>query len=323
MFVFLLSVLAVDAGAGEVLVDVLDVGQGDAVLVRGGGKSVLIDAGPREGGALAQLQQLGIRHLDLVVATHPHADHIGGMADVLQNIDVGLFLDNGMPHTTATYAQVMIEVEQRGIRYRTAERGLRLKLGDEAAFTVLFPAATPLAGTRSDLNSNSVVLWLDHGEVDMLFTGDAEAPTEEALALPDAVDVLKVAHHGSSHSSTPGFLARARPTYAIVSCGAANRYGHPDPEALGRLEAAGAMVYRTDLSGNLRVISDGLTVEVLEGTLSELERVPIAQRGEVRLTPHTAPSPFHVPVPEVSEEEARQSERQHRRNARRARQEER
>lgn len=305
--------VAVPALAGQVLVDVLDVGQGDAVLIRGGGKAVLIDAGPRGGGVLDQLRTLRVKKLDLVVSSHPHADHIGDMAEVVRRLEVGLFLDNGMVHTTRTYATLMSAIEARGIRYRTAEAGLTLNLGDEATFTVLFPTGDPLRETRSDLNANSVVLRLDHGDVSFLFTGDAEAVTEQALIASglQPVDVLKVPHHGSAHSSTARFLDATRPRYALISCGATNRYGHPAPDALGRLERAGAMVYRTDVSGNLRVISDGVDVEVLEGSLAELERVRVRQ-GE--------PTPVaERPAPPLSRKEIRKQARAARREARRAR----
>src|SRR5690606_22157140 len=147
---------------------------------------------------------------------------------------------------------------------------------------------------RSDLNANSVVLWVDHGDVDILLLGDAEAPTERMLELPDDVEVLKVAHHGSASSSTAAFLARARPRYAIVSAGRDNPYGHPAPEALERLHRAGARIFRTDRSGHLRVVSDGRDVEVREGTLEEILRNPIVPArdpalSEGRAAPHRPP----------------------------------
>jgi hypothetical protein len=149
--------------------------------------------------------------------------------------------------------------------------------GDEAIFTVLFPPENLLRGTRSDLNSNSIVLRLDHGESSFLFMGDSEAPTEGALLGANIVgiDVLKVAHHGSRHSSTGALLAKLQPGAALISCGANNRYHHPNDEAIERLRTVGALVYRTDLSGNIRAVSDGVGVEILEGTLAELDSVKI------------------------------------------------
>ena len=275
--------VALPAWAGEVVVDFLDVGQGDAVLIRGGGKTVLIDASVKAARVAAKLQRLGIGRLDLVVATHPHADHVGGMEEVLRGFDVGLYMDNGLPHTTATYEALMVAVEERGIPYKPAMRGTTLRLGEEATFTVLFPDTTPLRETRSDLNSNSVVMRLDHGEISFLFTGDAEEPTEEALLHNglQPVDVLKVAHHGSGHSSSAAFLAAASPDVAVISCGTGNRYKHPYPDALERLASAGATVYRTDLSGTIRAVSDGKVLRMEPGALPELQDVAPPSPKEV------------------------------------------
>jgi competence protein ComEC len=276
------------AWGGVVTVDVLDIGQGDAILVQGGGQFVLIDAGDRGATTVQQLQQLGITRLDLVVGTHPHADHIGEMPDVLRTFEVGAYLDNGLPHTTATYADTMALLEAKGIPHTAAQRGTRIPLGEEAAFTVLFPdQAGPLTGTRSDLNSNSVVLRLDHGDNALLLVGDSEAPTEDRLVADGLapVDLLKVAHHGSNHSSTDAFLAAAAPMYAVISVGIGNRYGHPGEETLARLHQRGAMVYRTDQSGDLRIVSDGVHLEILEGPLTEVSAVRLVDGGQRRAPP--------------------------------------
>jgi competence protein ComEC len=235
-----------------------------------------------------QLQQLGIVRLDLVVGTHPHADHIGEIPDVLRTFEVGAYLDNGLPHTTAIYADTMGLLALKGIPHSTAQRGTRLPLGDEAAFTVLFPdQGGPLSETRSDLNSNSVVLRLDHGENPLLLMGDSEAPTEDRLVADGLapVDLLKVAHHGSNHSSTDAFLAAAAPVYAVISVGIGNRYGHPGEETLARLQQRGAMVYRTDQSGEVRIVSDGVHLEILEGPLTEVSAVRLVDAGQRRGPP--------------------------------------
>ena len=230
--------LTLSALAGDLTVHILDVGQGDAVLIEAPDeKRVLIDAGTAKSGVADLLQQRGIKTLNMVVATHPHADHIGGMADVLKTFDVGLYVDNGMTHTTMTYSRTMQAVEKREVNYRSAVVGRTFKLGSEATLTVLHPRQTPLRGTRSDLNSNSVVLRLVHGKNCFLFTGDAEEPTERDLMNRgiEQCDVLKIAHHGSGHSTSERFLEAVKPQVAIISAGANNRYGHPDPELIGRL----------------------------------------------------------------------------------------
>lgn len=251
--------------AGELTIEVLDVGQGDGILITTpAGKRILIDAGTRKAAVLQQLRSRDVQQLDLVVATHAHADHIGGMEDVLRGLPVRFYTDNGLPHTTQTYDGVMKAVEELGITYRPAQRGQSFSLDDDARIEVLFPPAAPLSNTRSDLNSNSVVLRLTHGDNCFLFTGDSEDPTEVALmrAGIEPCGVLKVAHHGSEHSTSAAWLRAVQPDTALISAGVDNRYGHPDPEALGRLESAGITVYRTDLLGTLRVTSDRKAVTV-------------------------------------------------------------
>ena len=343
--------LATTAHAGEVIVDFLDVGQGDGILVRGGGKTVLIDAGTRKAKVAEQLAALDVTSIDLAITSHPHADHMGGMEDVVRTLPVGLYIDNGMTHTTQTYQRLMLAIEELGIPYRTGRTGLNINMGDEASLRILLPGDTLLRDTRSDLNSNSVVVVLTHGDMDFLFTGDAEMPTEGLITRQDlpSIDVLKVAHHGSEHSSSTSFLRTVRPPIAVISAGEGNRYGHPDPEALERLHSAGALVYRTDQSGHIRAISNGETVEVLEmGNLTGLTADPPAMTAAVEragsttvrtgpsqpaatqpapLTPAVAPATTlnlsgvrqTEPEPELTPRQRRKLEKQRHRDARRAR----
>ena len=256
------------ARAGQLLVDVIDVGQGDAVLLRSPeGKTVLIDAGTGRTDMVAELQGRGVTQLDLAVATHPHADHIGDMEDVLRAMPVGVYMDNGVPHTSNLYTDLMATVEELGVPYMEAEAGQHIQFGEEAAIDVLWPTKTKLRGTRSDLNANSVVLRLTHGDNCFLFVGDAEEETEVRLQVRglEQCAVLKVAHHGSNHSSMDRFLGKLQPSVALISVGEHNRYNHPGEETLRRLERHGAEVHRTDTQGALRIISDGHTLQVLDG----------------------------------------------------------
>lgn len=251
--------------AGTLQVHVLDVGQGDSILIEApGDKRVLIDASTDGADVAERLQARGIEKLNLVVSTHPHADHIGGMASVLKNIEVGMYVDNGMTHNTLTYLRTTQAVEKRNIPYRAALNGRVFNVGPEAKLTIIHPRSTLLRGTRSDLNSNSVIIRLDHKNICFLFMGDAEDPTERDLLNRglETCAVLKVAHHGSAHSTSDSFLRAVKPKYAAISSGAGNRYGHPAPETLSRLKAADVEVHRTDLEGNITFISSGRSVSI-------------------------------------------------------------
>lgn len=267
---------------GVFRVDMLDVGQGDAILLRSpGGRAVLIDAGTGQKGeaALPLLQELGVAKLDLVVATHPHADHIGGLDDVVEKLPIKLLTDNGLPHTTDTYDKLMRLVESKGISYKAARAGQTYSLDGGVRLEVLNPAGEPITGTRSDLNANSVVIRATHGRNCMLLTGDAEEETEERLLHRGVqpCDVLKAAHHGSGYASTAPFLDAVKPQVVLISAGQGNSYGHPDPAALERYAAAGARVLRTDQGGTLRAESDGTTI-----TITPARGASVTVRGKSR-----------------------------------------
>jgi len=255
----------------------LDVGQGDAILLRGpSGQTMLIDGGGEIEGrptgydvglrrVVPALRRLGIRRIDIVMLSHPHEDHVGGLVAVLQNFSVGIVLDVGLPHPGPSYVQFLRIIEARHIPYRLARRGMRLDLGDGMSLSILHPQEPLLQGTSSDANLNSIVGRLTYGRVSILLTGDAEAPIEaQLLDLGDDVQslILKVGHHGSRTSTTPAFLDAVRPSIALISVGAPNPFGHPDAQIIQRLEDAGAAVYRTDLHGAITLATDGARVSV-------------------------------------------------------------
>jgi len=264
MLVFLY--LCACAFAGILEVEILDIGQGDSILIRSPeGKTVLIDGGTGRSGDLVEiLQSRNIDSLNLMVATHPHADHIGGLDEVLEAIPVKAYLDNGMTHTTRSYAKVMRLVEQKKIKYIEGKAGRVLRLDDGITLTLLHPQDVRLKNTRSDLNSNSVVIRLTHKDNCFLFTGDAEEETEDLLVQKgiEPCEVLKVAHHGSNHSSTMHFLKAVQPKIALVSLGKNNRYGHPGEESMERIKKVGAKIYRTDLLGHITLLSDGKKIQI-------------------------------------------------------------
>lgn len=273
--------------AGTVTVEILDVGQGDSILIRSPeGKTVLIDAGTGRTDVVPMLQQRGISELNMVIGTHAHADHIGGMDEVFEALPVKVYLDNGMPHTTKTYEKVMKLVEDKEIRYIEGKRDQEFNLGKEIKLQVLHPQNTLLRNTRSDLNSNSVVVRMTHGKNCFLFTGDAEEPTEHQLVQQGVgtCDVLKVAHHGSNHSSTNHFLQTVQPKIALISLGVDNRYGHPGDEAMDRISNTGAEIYRTDTMGTITVTSDGKKLTVQTKKEAVVHKV---DKGAVKEIAHT------------------------------------
>jgi competence protein ComEC len=262
----LLFLLAwVSAQAGTLTVEVLDVGQGDSILLQTpAGKNILIDGGTGRRNVAGILDRRGITSVDLVINTHAHADHLGGLDEVLEAMPVSVYIDPGMPHTTESYAKVVALIEQKNIRYKAVRGGQVFRFDDNIVMTVLAPYDPLLRGTRSDLNSNSVITRVDHGDVCFLFMGDAELETEH-LVLEHGLeqcDILKVAHHGSAYATSPKFLEVVQPKWAAISVGRNNRYKHPAPDTVRRIEKSGATVLRTDLNGRILFESDGKSVEV-------------------------------------------------------------
>lgn len=242
------------ARAGELRVEFLDVGQGDAELITSPtGKTVLIDGGPPE--ASRRLAERAARlpePIDLVLLSHRHSDHLGGLRAALQARGARLFLDASFPHPSPLYDRLLAELARQHIPVRNAVAGRTIDLGGGAVLTLLGPPEPALRGTRSDVNANSVVARLDYGETSFLFCGDAEAETEAWLlrsGRPLRAQVVKMAHHGSRYASTPAFIAAVHAELAVASAGQGNSYGHPHAEALARWSAAGAHVYRTDRDG--------------------------------------------------------------------------
>lgn len=249
-------------------IDFMDVGQGDAALITSPtGKTVLIDGGPRESATAvtALLRERGVGSIDLVVLTHRHADHLGGIAAVVRTFGARMYMDAAFPHPSPAYAALLDALAAAKVPVRNAERGRKIDLGGGATMTLLGPPEPPITRSRSNVNANSVVLRVDYRQVGVLFAADAEANTERWLLGSGAelrASVLKVAHHGSRYSSTRAFLRAVGPKIAVISVGAGNDYGHPAEETLAALARLPARVYRTDLYGTVTVTTDGTRVEV-------------------------------------------------------------
>ncbi len=256
----------------EVLrVTFLDVGQGDAALVDlPDGTKMLVDGGglvgspvdPGERVLLPVLRARRVSKLDIVVLSHPHPDHFGGLARVLEQIEVGELWDTGLGERSSgpwAYRQLLNLAGARKVKLRGPSELCGERMLGGAVLEVYGPCPGPVAGRST--NDNSFVFSLRYGPHAVLLTGDAES--EQEAELVDrfgpglASDVLKVGHHGSRSSSTESFLAHATPKLAVVSCGMRNRFGHPHPQLLQRLQAHGAKVWRTDLGGSLIWVTDG------------------------------------------------------------------
>ncbi len=237
----------------------IDIGQGDSILVDFADIEVLIDGGERSPGVVSYIDDYVDGPLEVVVATHPHADHIGGLIDVLTAFEVQEIWLNGDTSTSKTYSQFMSAVDSEGAQVYEARKGDTIEVGD-LVFDVLHPV-----NLGDTTNNNSIVLSLSYGEIDFLFTGDAEQQAESSMLrtgiVPD-VEILKVGHHGSRTASSQAFLAAVQPDVAIYMAGLGNQYGHPHAETIGSLEEIGAEIYGTAVHGTIIVTSDGKTYSV-------------------------------------------------------------
>ena len=247
---------------GEVVVHFIDVGQGDSALIQTPQGSVLIDGGDNHmGGRVADyLRRAGISELTYVIATHPHADHIGGLIEVLNQFPVGTLIMPPVAHTTLTFERFLEAIEDNNVPLRKPVAGSSFSVGD-ARFTIIGPNSTG----HSNLNDYSVSLRMTFGATAFIFTGDAYAAAEfEMIAAGHnlSADVLHVGHHGSTTSTAPEFLAAVNPHIAVINVGAGNSYGHPHNTVMSRLRTAGIRIYRTDHHGNIAIVSDGSNLVV-------------------------------------------------------------
>ena len=251
--------------AGKTLtVAFLDVWQGDAILVRGpSGMTMLIDGAREDDGPaviLSTLKAWGVQKLDLLVATHPDADHVGGLAAVVAGIPVQNAALTGQAHTTQAYERLLTEIRNRDVKAIRTRTGTALPFDPDVQLSVLGPGDAAVEG--DDLNNASIVIKLVYGQVSFLFTGDAEMDEYRAIQAAGGdlrCTVLKIGHHGSYTSTDEALLRTMQPQIAVISVGAGNRYGHPHDSVLSALVRRQVRVYRTDQSGTVTITTDGTT----------------------------------------------------------------
>lgn len=239
----------------------IDVGQADCELISfPDGRHMLIDAGATDSEKTLPpyLKSLGIEKLDYVIGTHPHEDHIGGLDAVIESFEIGQIYMPKATTTTKTYKDVLTAVKNKGLSINTAKAGKVIIDEPDIRAELL----APINDKYDDLNNYSAVLKLQFGNTSFLFTGDAEKLSENEMldsagAEKLRCDVLKAGHHGSSTSTSEKFLKAVSPSYAVISCGTGNDYGHPHKETISLLDKYGIKTYRTDLNGTITAISDG------------------------------------------------------------------
>lgn len=234
----------------------IDVGQGDSILLQSDDDFVLIDAGEVEYGPVVceYLKSVGVDTIDYVIATHPHSDHIGGLSDVINQFDCENFITKESDQQTKTWMNVLTAVEKNDVNYIEANVSDTYSFS-QASFEILAPNSDHYDG----YNDYSVVVKVTCGDTSFLFTGDAEKLSEKEMINSGAdlsADVLKVAHHGSTTSSSDAFLDAVNPQFAVISCGENNDYGHPHKEVISEFSKRGVTVYRTDELSTIIAYSD-------------------------------------------------------------------
>lgn len=245
---------------GNLIIDYIDVGQGDSILIRQGEATMLIDGGTSEckDDLLDFLEAEKVDKFEYIIGTHPHEDHIGSLDDVVNSYDFDTILFPKVTSTTKTFENLVLAVQNKEKKFTTPVVGTEYSLG-EAKFEILAPNSSKYTST----NDYSIVIKLTYGKNTFLFTGDAESLSESEMLdknIDVSADVLKLGHHGSTTSTSMNFLEAVSPKYAVISVGKDNSYKHPTKTTMNKLEDMEVPVYRTDEQGTIECISDGLNI---------------------------------------------------------------
>ena len=244
---------------GELSVHFLDIGQGDSIFIElPDAKTMLIDAGDRGCGdkIINYINDEGYSKIDYLVATHPHADHIGSMTHVVENMEIGQVYMPNVSTNTKTFENLLTAISEKGLKIKTALAGTNIIDEDKLVADIVAPVEID----EDDLNNCSVVIKLVYDEISFLLTGDAEEKELEQITADISADVLKVGHHGSRTSTNEEIFNRINPKMAIISCGKNNDYNHPHKEVVELLEDI--KMYRTDEDGTITISTYGESVDL-------------------------------------------------------------
>jgi competence protein ComEC len=252
----------------ELSVVFLDVGQGDSILIHApDGEVMLIDGGRSvnlaDSTIIPQIRAWGATQVDVLIPTHPDADHISGLAGVIENFPVKLAALTGQVHATKIYERLLTDIRDKGVKALQVRTGTAIPFDPALKLEVLNPDDAVVQS--DDTNDASIVIKLTYGQTSFLFTGDAEMPANQAMLQRGAdvrATVLKLGHHGSRTSTDESWLQAVQPQLGIISVGAGNSYGHPHPEVIAALDALGIQYIRTDEHGTITVTSDGTQLHV-------------------------------------------------------------
>ena len=263
----------------NLIVHFLDVGQGDATFIQlPNGQVILVDGGESYDASSIKkyLKSNGITKIDYLVITHPHADHIGGLPTIIDMMEIGSVYMPRVSHTTQTFEKLLTSIQKKGLQIDTAKAGVSILSTPELQIDVI----APIKSSYSNLNNYSAVIKITYGSTAFLFMGDAESLSEGQIKANVFADVIKVGHHGSDTSTSATFLKKVSPSYAIISVGKGNSYGHPKISVLSRLNDAGVETYRTDLQGTIVFSSDGNTITVNKELIPYEDAQPIESSDE-------------------------------------------
>ncbi len=277
---------------GVLAVHYLDVGQADSIFIElPNGQTMLIDAGNNEDDKkiIEYIQNLKYDTINYLVGTHPHEDHIGGLDTVIKTFEIGNIYMPKAQTNTKTFEDVLLAIKSKNLKVTTAKAGLNIINSDNLTADIV----APVNDTYEDLNNYSAVVKIKYGDNSFLFMGDAETVSENEITTDVKADVLKVGHHGSDSSTSKEFLSKVKPTYAVISVGKDNSYGHPSKNVLALLNESKVNVFRTDIQGTIVARSDG------DKILINKESLPYETNAPPTVVTASSPATEKVETPKV------------------------